>query len=349
VTFKIIGVALAVLIVFAALAFAKHSPPPTANGYGISTPGIEWSARHPSPSESLDQVADLGATWFRFDLPWAATETSPGVYDFSTFDTIVDLAVAKGLNPLAILDYNNTLYAPSVMSGVTSYCNRRAFSRWAKAAAKHFKGRVKAYEVWNEPNTSYFWSPTPSAADYVALLKSTYPKIKQGDSSAIVLGGSMANTFAANLDPATFLEDMYVAGAKGYFDALSTHAYSSPRLPADDGYYTGWQLMDAPTWGLRAQMVAAGDGAKQIWATEAGAPTGGTDGSSEIVSEQEQSDQVAAGIALWKTYPWAGVLIYHTLRDPADVSTSSHEHWFGLLHEDGTDKPGAVAFRNGVQ
>jgi len=89
-----------------------------------------------------------------------------------------------------------------------------------------------------------------------------------------------------------------------------------------------------------------GDGAKQIWATEYGAPTGGAGWS---VSERMQAAQIAQAISLWKSYPWAGVLLIHTLRDPADIGPASHEHWYGLLREDGTAKPAAAAFRAGAR
>lgn len=316
--------------------------------FGVTVPGLEWPARHPSPAATLDQAVTLGVEWVRFDLPWVATEQQAGVYTWGVFDDLVAQVVGRGLKPLLILDYNNPIHSgdPNPLRGISTAANRAAFVAWARAAVRHFRGRgVRSWEVWNEPNSAYFWAPNGSPTEYVALLQATYPAIKQEDPGSTVVGGVLANSFAPQMDPPSFLEEMYLAGAHGYFDVLSTHAYSSPRLPADDGYYTGWQLMAAPVWGLRDQMVANGDGGKSVWVTEFGAPTGGTDGNSQIVSEAHQAQQVAEAIRLWKSYPWAGHLFFHTLRDPADIPASDHERWFGLLRPNGSEKPAAAAVR----
>ena len=63
---------------------------------------------------------------------------------------------------------------------------------------------------------------------YAGLLKAAYPKIKAADGGALVLAGALGSVFslgALTLDPVTFVEQMYAAGAKGSFDALSFHPY----------------------------------------------------------------------------------------------------------------------------
>lgn len=34
-----------------------------------------------------------------------------------------------------------------------------------------YRGHVAQYEMWNEPNISEFWKPSPSPTDYAALLR----------------------------------------------------------------------------------------------------------------------------------------------------------------------------------
>jgi hypothetical protein len=77
--------------------------------------------------------------------------------------------------------------------------------------------------------------------------------------------------------PDVFLTQMYAAaGGKPMFDALSFHPYAWPGLGA-------FRYLDSGSWAmvpeLRQIMVANGDGAKSIWFTEVGAPTGQNRGS----------------------------------------------------------------------
>ena len=54
------------------------------------------------------------------------------------------------------------------------------------------------------------------------------PRIKAADPAATVIAGGLAptrNFFALTMSPVTFVERMYAAGAKGFFDALAYHPY----------------------------------------------------------------------------------------------------------------------------
>jgi len=221
-----------VVIVLAVLLGLAGTASAAPVGFGFSIPGIESPARHPAPGASLDRAKGLGATWVRFDIPWAATERMRGVYDWSRYDAIVDLALVRGLRPLVILDYNNPLYSgkAEMKAAVRTSANRAGFAAWARATAAHFAGRVTAYEVWNEPNHAYFWQPKPRASEYAALLRAAYPAVKAGDPSALVIGGAMAVGGSVSfVPPVDFLTGMYSAGARGYFDALSDHPSTGPR------------------------------------------------------------------------------------------------------------------------
>jgi hypothetical protein len=343
----------------------KQPGPVGLGQFGLTMPGIEFNTRYPDPTDALDASVSLGAKWVRFDLPWQTTENSVGVYDWSDFDPIVAACRSRGLNVCMILDYNNTLYCggsnPKLGIAATDTANTTAFTNWVSAAVTHFKDDVRVWEVWNEPNTNFFWAPAHNVADYTALVKATYPVIKAADPNAFVLAGAMANTFSGSV-PATFLAGIYSNGGQGYFDAVSHHPYSSPRGPGTEVDYSGWTIMStAAEPNLRSIMVANGDTNKPIWATEVGAPTGGTNGNGEIVPEEHQARQVVDMVRLWQTYPWAGVLFIHTIRNPIDLIDTGHEHHFGLTYAGGVgsypdsgrtdfeEKPGGAAFRNAVK
>ena len=85
--------------------------------------------------------------------------------------------------------------------------------------------------------------------------------------------------------------------------------------------------------------AAHGDGAKKIWATEFGAPTGGPRGS--YVSDATQAAMVNRAYDLFASYSWAGPLFLYQGRD-AGGSSSTIENFFGFINHNFTPKP---AFR----
>ena len=43
-----------------------------------------------------------------------------------------------------------------------------AWTRYVEFMVKHFRGRVKHFEIWNEWNISCYWGANPSAEHYTA-------------------------------------------------------------------------------------------------------------------------------------------------------------------------------------
>jgi hypothetical protein len=55
-----------------------------------------------------------------------------------------------------------------------------AYGTYAGAAAAHFKGKVAAYEIWNEANQRWA-AGTPDPVRYTQMAKDGYRKIKAAD------------------------------------------------------------------------------------------------------------------------------------------------------------------------
>ena len=68
-------------------------------------------------------------------------------------------------------------------------------------------------------------------------------------------------------------QGLYARGAGGYFDGVAHHPYSFPTNPLEAHDWNAF----TQTQTIYDVMVANGDGAKKVWGTEVGAPTG-TDG-----------------------------------------------------------------------
>jgi len=58
------------------------------------------------------------------------------------------------------------------------------YAAYAAATVRHFKGRVKYWGIWNEPDSKTYWQPQDDMAAYSELLKMVYPVIKREDPAA---------------------------------------------------------------------------------------------------------------------------------------------------------------------
>ena len=102
---------------------------------------------------------------------------------------------------------------------------RLELRRPLSAVVKRYQDRISDWEIWNEPNLPRFFGFSDlRPAGYVALLQAAYPAIKlvQPDSTVLAAGLSPAVGVDA---PPNFVNDMYIAGATGYFDAMAMHPY----------------------------------------------------------------------------------------------------------------------------
>ena len=106
----------------------------------------------------------------------------------------------------------------------------------------------------------------PSRGERLLLLTGGFPAVTASPSPSTF-------TFGAEhgYPPDVFLTQAYAAADGPMFDALSMHPYTWPGLPS-----TAWP--DSGSWAMvpeiRQIMVANGDGAKPLWFTEIGGPSG---------------------------------------------------------------------------
>jgi hypothetical protein len=313
--------------------------------YGFATGGdILWDRTPAQQAAELDAMANTGARWVRFDFNWDTIQAGgPGSWSWSQTDRLVAAAQARNLKVLAVLLYTPT-WARKAACATNHACppaDPNAFATFARAAANRYGYGVSAWEVWNEPNWDPFWAGGVSAAAYVALLKPTYVAIKSVLPATTVVSGGLApygdlaqtatNPRVALEHPVNYLNAMYAAGARGYFDALGHHPYAYPYAPT--GCCIGWNAV-LFTQTLHVVMAAHGDGNKKIWGTEAGAPTAGQG----AISEAQQADWIRQYFQLWNSWSFTGPLMFFTLRDLGTNPSDMEDH-FGLMRTDLTPKP----------
>ena len=106
---------------------------------------------------------------------WRDIETTPGVYDFSRLDAIVETAEAHDADVLLVLGQTPPFHAvrPDAAAfygpGASSPPTLESWTAYVRALAERYAGRAVHYQVWNEANVKGFWRGTPAE---MALLTS---------------------------------------------------------------------------------------------------------------------------------------------------------------------------------
>ena len=312
---------------------AAAATTPTAQRY---VAGIAVGANQPwNPRRAADYQAmgKANASWIRSDLGWQYLEPIKGDWRWQYFDQVIADTKANGMRYLAVLhtvpawangsrgDYS----MPNDLALMTNYCYQ---------TARHYLPMgVTDYQIGNEINLPHPGWSAPSGAVYAkSYLATCVTGVRRaatelGIKSNIVFGSLAPTEWTGGTDPAKFLTDAYANGAGGLFDAMAWHPYTGEYTPATSSH------MNADSALLNSIMAARGDGAKKIWATEYGVPTGGP----YSVSEQVQSDYVKSALDVWYAKPFAGPMFWYSARDNGTSSTDREQH-FGLLRYDGTAK-----------
>ncbi len=295
-------------------------------------------------------INDLGFTWGKGFVNWATVEPERGKFRWVDADNIVKALGDQKIKILMRVHGTPNWARPS--GKIESYPpdDLTHFGEFMSALATRYQGQVAAYEIWNEPNLTYEWgnqSPNPTA--YTAMLQTAYVAIKQADPAALVIGGGLATTGQGSptaYGDLAFLQGMYEAGAKGYFDAFGSHAYTfgnSPDIIDPNG------LSLSRVAEQHQIMQANGDGDTPIWITETGnaIKTHWDLGIHNVggVTEEQQAETIAQ---IYQTVPHKWPFVKAIFLFNLDFSTVSwypaneQMRWYAILNPDRTPRPAYI-------
>jgi len=213
-----------------------------------------------------------------------------------------------------------------------------AFLRYVKWTVQHFRGRIRYYELWNEPS-EYFWNPTPSPRAYAELAKRVIATIHATDPNAKFVFGAFGLT--ERVFPREAIE---ACGCAQGIDVFSYHAY------ADFGHNLNPEGLDEPAHEsespkLLREAVRSIPGIRpdiEFWNDEFNAPP-----SWEGIDESVQAKYLTRGMVYDRA---AGVRTFIWELVPGTDGNQGDD--FGLLHgmmlrpTDFTPRPGLQAVRN---
>ncbi len=305
----------------------------------------------------LGRLAAAGVGIARVDVGWSSLqEQSKDRYEswyLNRIDALVTQAEAHGVQLLFTLT-DSPCWASSAPDQVRQGCEGswwdRDVQRYAPRDAsdygdalaflvKRYRGRVAAWEIWNEPNSQSFLKADDQASAYANIVKAAYPAAKAADPNATVLAGSLAEA------DYRFTDALMRRGIGGSFDAFSIHPYAGDTAPTDplsDKWIKNSFVRGVPA--VRETLLDHGVD-KPIWLTEFGWSTSSIRGEQSWrngVGESDQARYTEEAFEIMRSWDYVPVGILYELQDTRNEPSDPQSN-FGLLRHDGSSKPAFAA------
>ncbi len=354
-------------------------PLPKVKPLGMKSPAYSIQAflwyRPETADRDLGLIQAMGFAWVKQEFAWRDIEgAKKGVFDWSHADGVVYAANAKKIDLMARIDNSPDWAAPGCFDQAKSSMGppkkTQDWTDFLKAFATRYKQRVRAYEIWNEPNLSREWcNQPPSPAAYAAFLKASYQAIKSVDPNAMIISGGLTPTSCCAdggqaMPDATFFKKMYEAMGKksdGYFDVLGVHAAgfkaepeADPAVVAKSAALTNNDPSSTDlkriycfrhVEDIRQIMVQYGDTEKQIAITEFGWTSDPTNKAYSWfrVDEATKAQRIIRAYQYAKEHwaPWIGVMSLIYMANP-DWSKTDEKYWWAIDEPDGTPRAAYV-------
>lgn len=194
-------------------------------------------------------------------VAWPNLEPAKGKWRFETLDKYVALAAEHHIGLLLPLGLSPTwasarpqeksTYQPGGAAEPRSIEDWRAY---VGTVVRRYKGRIQAYEIWNEPNLKQFWSG--SVDEMITLTREASKIIRGIDPNALIVSPS-----ATQERGVAWLAEFLIKGGGAFVDVIGFHLYVAPQPP---------EATLSLVSNIRQTMAQGGGGEKPIWNTEAG-------------------------------------------------------------------------------
>jgi hypothetical protein len=338
-------------------------PLPTGNwGYGFQVQ--LWNFNDDAKRQTVGLIQQAGFSWMKHQVEWTAIETQAGQYDWSELDAIVAAANAVNMKVLLSVQHAPAFYrSPSsglFPSGPTTY------QTFMQALATRYKGKVQAYEIWNEENLSRETGDgNVDPSHYLPILRAGSTGVRAGDPNAMVLLGAPSptgsNISGQAIDDVQYLTQLYALNggeAKRYYDAVSAHpsgfsnppdcSPQTPQCSLSGGWNNDPSFFAFTRVGqYRDLMVRNGESNKKIWFTEFGYCSDATPPAGyeycKYLTGQNQADFLVQAFTKARALDYVGGMIVWNLNFQIAVPQTDEKWGFGVLRDDWTPRPAYYA------
>ncbi|KAG2383675.1 hypothetical protein C9374_004346 [Naegleria lovaniensis] len=296
---------------------------------------------------TFDIIKNASLTWIRTDLFWGTVETVKGQYNFAKYDPYVALIRSRGLKLLFILTYGNSLYQSGAPTSPEAI---EAFANYTRACVKHYGGNDIIYEIYNEANGNGF-----TGEQYANLSKAAIDAAHQVDPTVLISTSGLAGV------DLNFLR-AYLSKGGGYgANAIGLHPYFIGNTDASFGRLTegmrrfrgvinefvnetlGIGGSNSP---IPSHQVDLTSTIPPVWETEWGLTSTDYDSTSNGHNYTALKIHGNAVVSRFLVSTALGLplIMYYDFKNDGN-NPSEREHNFGLLFNNGTDKPAMRALR----
>ena len=331
-------------------------------GYGVQVHLLAGDMQ-----ETLRWARGLGVEWVKQQVEWHAVEHGRDDFDWELLDRAVAACDESGLKLLF-----SVVHAPDWTRAIVRESGPpeqySEFGRFVGQVATRYRGRVAAYELWNEPNLAREWrGDTLDPARFVALVAEGAQAVRYADSGAQIISGAPAvtgiNDGTEAIDDRVYLRGMYEAGIAQWVDAIGAHPYGFANPPQEswqDPARIATSHNDHPSFffrdtleDYRAIMIAYGDSERSIWVTEFGwasiermgrMDTTGWEYAREV-SEAQQATYTLEAFRMGEERPWVGPMFLWNLNLATIWGPGNPTSAYSLLRPDRSHRPAYVALR----
>lgn len=299
---------------------------------GLAT-NADLTSINPGQLDAVGAVLEKnGFQYVRQLFSWAAIEPAKGSYDWSTYDPIVSGLTSHNIQLVAVLaDSPAWARTPETKDVVDAPpATTTDFANFAGQLIQHYGDKIKFVQMWDLPNRPDHWGGSVQPVQYVTLEAEAANAVRKANGDVqIVLAELDPAPPAGGMSDISFLNDVYRAGGKLFFDIVAARVDGGGRSPYDRRVAEG-RLNLSRAELFRSVLDRFDDQAKPIWATHYGWRTEGN-GS---VSPSDQADYTVAGLNRARSeWPWMGEMFMWNLL-PA-----SNGGGYALLNPDGTATP----------
>jgi len=167
------------------------------------------------------------------DVGWSDLEPRNGEWHFELLDQYVTLAQKHNVDLLLPLgfpatwasarpDQRSPHFQPGSVAGPKYIEDWR---RYISTVARRYKGRIRNYEIWNEPNLPEYWTGTTK--ELVNLAHEASRILRDVDPSITIVGPSATDSETGP----PWLDEYLSIGGGNYLDVIAHHLYVFPSPP----------------------------------------------------------------------------------------------------------------------
>jgi hypothetical protein len=272
-------------------------PPSAGQGFTIPAGFFGMHINHPNTPWPTNPIGSV-RLWDT-NTGWDQVETAQGTYDWSLLDSRVNQALAAGADVLynlgrtpgwAKCSSSNSACGSGVpvtcsyddqSAGLIGQCyppndlntsghgSNQHWIDWVTAVATRYRGRIKYYETWNEPDIAGMWQGTNAQLVRmeqdahcivigVGCNSESHYNMTGIDTSALITTPGFAST--SGVTAAKAVSGFLAAGGGAYADVIAFHGYLRPGQDAEQVFNVTAAVQNA--------LSAVGLQAKPIFDTE---------------------------------------------------------------------------------